>query len=509
MDKGQLMILLAMIGYLGMIVVIGIKCGKHNKTSEDFYIGGRGLGPWVTAMSAEASDMSGWLLMGLPGLAYASGIADAGWTAIGLALGTYLNWKLIAVRLRSYTAVVESITIPDYFSNRFHDKKKILMNIAALFILIFFVVYTASGFVACGKVFVSLFGFSYVPAMIASAFIILIYTVIGGFMAESTVDFVQGTLMFVALIIAVSAAVSLVGGPAQVLENTGVYPGYLSMFNTSDMSSNSALPFGIDKILSALAWGLGYVGMPHILLRFMAIRDASELKKSRRIGTTWCFISLIMAVLIGLVGRALYPDMLTGTNTENIFIILCKNLFATGFLPIIGGVMLSGILAAQISTSDSQLLLASSAVSQNFYQQLLNPKATDKQVMWVSRITILLISIAAGILAFNPNSSIFKIVSFAWAGFGAAFGPLVFFSLYWKRTNLHGAIAGMVAGGGTVLIWKLLLSPLGGIFSIYELLPAFIISSLTIMIVSSLTPEPSSEIYKEFETANRMSQQHS
>jgi len=508
MENGQLMTLIAMISYLVMIVLVGIKFSKHNKTSEEFYIGGRSIGPWVTAMSAEASDMSGWLLMGLPGLAYASGLADAGWTAIGLAVGTYLNWKLIAVRLRSYTVVVDAITVPDYFSNRFHDTKKILMNIAALFILIFFIVYTASGFVACGKVFVSLFGFSYLPAMIASAIIIVIYTVIGGFMAESAVDFIQGILMFVALIVAVSIGVSVAGGPSQIVSDTGAYHGYLSMFSTSDLATNSALPFGIDKILSGLAWGLGYVGMPHILLRFMAIRDVSELKKSRRIGTTWCFISLAMAVLIGIVGRAIYPTLLTGTDTENIFIVICKNLLGTGFLPIIGGIMLSGILAAQISTSDSQLLLASSAVSQNFYQQLLNPKATDKQVMWVARITILVVAVAAGIFALNPDSSIFKIVSFAWAGFGAAFGPLIVFSLYWKRTNLQGAVAGMVAGGGTVLIWKLLLSPLGGVFSIYELLPAFIISSLAIVIVSMLTPKPSSEIYKEFEDARKVSIQH-
>lgn len=498
----EIMTLIAMICYLIAIVSIGIRVGKKNKNASEFYIGGRGVGPWITAMSAEASDMSGWLLMGLPGLAYATGVADAGWTAIGLAIGTYLNWRLVALRLRHYTEVVDAITLPDYFSSRFHDKKKILMLISAFFILIFFIVYTASGFVACGRVFNSLFGFPYLPSMLIFAALIVLYTVIGGFVSVATVDFFQGTLMFFVLITIVGISVSAAGGLGEIVQTTGAYGGYLGMFTTSNVEAGGeSSAFGLLNILSALAWGLGYMGMPHILLRFMAIRDAGELKKSRRIGTTWVVISLVLAVFIGITGRALFPDALTGSDTESIFVLMTKTLMQGGILPIIGGVMLSGVLAAQISTSDSQLLQASSAASQNFYQQVIRPNASDKEVMWAARATIVLVAIAAALFALNPNSSIFKIVSFAWAGFGAAFAPLILFSLYWKRTNLPGAIAGMVVGGGTVLIWKLLLSPMGGIFSVYELLPAFIFSAVAIVLVSLATKAPDEEIAAEFEEA--------
>ncbi|MDF2685768.1 MAG: sodium/proline symporter [Clostridia bacterium] len=509
MNGNEIMMLITMICYLVLIVIVGILFGRKNKTSEEFYLGGRGLGPWVTAMSAEASDMSGWLLMGLPGLAYVSGLADAGWTAIGLAIGTYLNWKITAKPLRCYTQIAaNSITIPDFFSNRFHDKKKILMNIAAIFIFIFFVVYTASGFVACGKLFVSLFGFDYITSMLVSAAIILIYTVIGGFLAESTVDFIQGILMFISLIVIISLSTGTAGGITQVISDTGAKEGFLSLLSTSNVEENTSTGYSIISILSGLAWGLGYFGMPHVLLRFMAIRNAKELKKSRIIGTTWCVISLTIAVLIGIVGRALYPTLPDGSDAENIFIILSKNLLSGGFLPIIAGVMLCGILAAQMSTSDSQLLVSSSAISQNFFKGLIKPKATDKQVMWVARITIIAVAILAFIIALNPNGSIFKIVSFAWAGFGATFGPLILFSLYWKRTNLPGAITGMVSGGITVLVWKLLLSNLGGIFSIYELLPAFIVSCLSIFIVSMLTKEPEASIIKDFDDYKELVKQN-
>lgn len=500
MQAKEIMMLLAMVFYLAMVVVVGLIYSKRNKTSEEFYLGGRGLGPWVTAMSAEASDMSSWLLMGLPGLAYAVGIADATWTAIGLAAGTYLNWRLIAVPLRSYTVIAgNSFTVPDFFSNRFHDNKKILMNIAALFILIFFVVYTSSGFVACGKLFNTLFGFDYVPSMLIAAGIIVLYTVVGGFLAESVVDFIQGILMIIALLTITALGVGVAGGLGQVLNSVGSYPGYLSMFAAADVAAGTSSTHGAIAILSGLSWGLGYFGMPHVLLRFMAIRDGSELKKSRRIGTIWCVLSLCLAVFIGVVGRAVYPTLLSGHATENIFIEMCKGLLSNGALPIIAGIMLSGVLAAQISTSDSQLLVASSAVSQNFFKGLLKPDASEREVMWVSRLTIIVVAVMAAVLAFNPNSSIFKIVSFAWAGFGATFGPLVIFSLYFKRTNLAGAVAGMISGGVTVLVWNLVLSKLGGIFKLYELLPAFLISCLFIYVVSLATTPPSAEIQKEFD----------
>lgn len=498
--------LAVMICYLIAIVTIGINAGKNKNDTAGFYIGGRGVGPWVTAMSAEASDMSGWLLMGLPGLAYATGIADAGWTAIGLAAGTYLNWKLVALRLRSYTVVVDAITIPDYFTNRFHDTKKILMSIAALVILVFFIAYTASGFVACGKVMNSLFGFPYLPSMLCFAAIIVLYTVIGGFLSVATVDFFQGCLMFCVIITIVSFSLYTAGGFGNIAVVTSEYHGYLSMFASSNVEGGGmSQPFGIIPILSALAWGLGYMGMPHILLRFMAIKDGAQLKKSRRIGTTWVVISLTLAVLIGIIGRVLFPTALTGADTENIFVLMCKTLMDGGILTILGGIMLSGVLAAQISTSDSQLLQASSAAAQNFYQKLLRPKASEKEVMWVARMTIVLVAVIAACFAVDPQNSIFKIVSFAWAGFGASFAPLVILSLYWKRTNLPGAIAGMLTGGIVVVVWKLWLSGFGGIFALYELLPGFICSMAAIVIVSLATKAPSAQIEAEFEQARAMS----
>ena len=505
MTSNEIMILCSMIAYMIMIVVVGVCFSKKNKTSEEFYLGGRGMGPWITAMSAEASDMSGWLLMGLPGAAYLAGLSSEGWTAIGLALGTYLNWKVTAAPLRVYTQVAgNAITVPDFLSNRFHDRKKILMNIAALFFFVFFVAYAAAGFNACGKVFESLFGFDYQICMLASAAVIVIYTVIGGFLAESTVDFIQGILMFFALIIIVAIGVAAAGGPAEVANFASSSPGFLSLFDTGSSAGD-----GIIKVLSGLAWGLGYFGMPHVLLRFMAIRDVKELKKSRRIGTTWVVISLCMALCIGVVGRALYPDLLSNSaEAETIFIVMCEKLLNTGLLPIIGGIMLSGILAAQISSSDSQLLVASSAVSQNFYKGVIKKDASEKQVMWVSRITIIVLAVVAALFALDPNSSIFDVVSLAWAGLGATFGPLILFSLYWKRTTLPGAIAGMIGGGGVVLIWKYWLKPLGGFFSLYELLPAFLISCLLIYVVSKLTAQPAKEVIEEFHEYKKRMQPH-
>lgn len=496
MSASEIMTLCAMIAYLIFIVVVGFLFSKKNKTSEEFYLGGRGLGPWVTAMSAEASDMSGWLLMGLPGAAFLTGPLDYScWIAVGLAIGTYVNWRITALRLRTYTQVANnSITIPDYFSNRFHDKKKILMTIAAIFIIIFFIPYTAAGFVACGKLFTSLFGFEYVPAMIVSAIIIITYTIVGGFLAESVVDFIQGTLMFIVLITVVGMGVSAVGGLSNVYDQTSHIPGYYSVLPAEGYEGLSVI-----TVLSGLAWGLGYFGMPHVLLRFMAIRKPRELSKSRRIGITWCVISLIMAIMIGVVGRALFVELPAGIDEENIFILMTKELMSGGLMPILAGIALCGILAAQISSSDSQLLVASSAVSQNIFKGLVKPKASNKQVMIAARVTILIMAIAAILLALDPQSSILEIVDFAWGGFGATFGPLVLFSLFWKRTNVPGAIAGMIVGGATVLIWELVLLPaFGGIFELYSLLPAFILSCLAIFIVSKLTKEPEQSVKDEF-----------
>ena len=503
MTTEHILMLIAMTLYMIMVVTIGILYAHRSKSAGDFYLGGRGLSPLVAAMSAEASDMSGWLLMGLPGAAYLSGLADAGWTAIGLAIGTYINWLLVAKRLRRYTVVANnSITLPDFFSNRFHDKLKILMSVSAVIILVFFVPYTAAGFSACGKLFQSVFGISYIPAMIISAVVIVLYTAIGGFLAESTTDLIQGLLMSAALVVILIFGTVLAGGVGSVVNHAEQMPGFLSLVKTYVPKTNTASPFGVLSIVSILAWGLGYFGMPHVLLRFMAIRKEQELKTSRRIATVWVVISLTSAVLIGIIGAAAYPGLTTKTDAETIFIKISETLGANGFVTaLIAGVILAGILAATMSTSDSQLLVASSSISQNFYKGLINKNANDKTVMWVSRITVIAIAIIAAIIAANPDNTIMGVVSFAWAGFGAAFGPVILFSLFWKRTNLWGALAGMIAGGVMVFVWKFLLSGIGGVFGIYELLPAFLIACIFIVVISLMTKAPSKEIEEEFELA--------
>lgn len=514
MDGNTLQILIAMIIYMAAVIVIGILFAKKaNKNSDSYFLGGRSLGPWVTAMSAEASDMSGWLLMGLPGVAYWCGLADAFWTAVGLAVGTYLNWLIVSKRLRRYSIRANNaITLPEFFSNRFREDKKILNTVSAAFILIFFTVYAASCFVTCGKLFAELFGLPYIGMMIVGAVFVIIYTVLGGFLAESASDFMQAIVMIVALAVIVTISVVKAGGFGAVIENAKDIPGFFELFGmaTPEVDGNgqqivdalgnpvfgAASSYGFLNIVSMLAWGLGYFGMPQVLLRFMAIRKENELTASRRIAMIWVVISLAVAVFIGIVGRIIFPlahD--TKTSAENIFITL-----ATSSLPaILAGFVMAGILAATISSSDSYLLIAASAFAKNIYQGVCKKTATEKQVMWVSRITLLVIALIAILIALDENSIIFSIVSFAWAGFGATFGPLMLFSLFWKRTTKWGALAGMIGGAGMVFLWKLVLANLGGVFAIYELLPAFIFSSILIVVVSLLTKKPSKEIEEDFE----------
>ena len=514
MNSQTVQILIAMVIYMAIVVVIGVVCAKKaNKSSENYFLGGRSLGPWVTAMSAEASDMSGWLLMGLPGVAYWCGLADAAWTAIGLAIGTYLNWLIVSKRLRRYSIRANnSITLPEFFSNRFRESKKVIMTLSAVFILVFFTVYAASCFVTCGKLFSTLFGMPYISMMLVGAAFVLLYTVLGGFLAESASDFMQGIVMIVALTVIVIISTVSAGGFGAVIENAKAIPGFLEFFGLASPELNAdgvqmveagkplfgaASEYGWLKIFSMLAWGLGYFGMPQVLLRFMAIRKEDELKRSRRIAMIWVVISLAVAVFIGIVGRQLYPTVhLTSTDAENIFITL-----ATSSLPaILAGFVMAGILAATISSSDSYLLIAASAFAKNIYQGVFKKNASDKQVMNMSRITLLAIALVAMFIALDEKSVIFNIVSFAWAGFGATFGPIMLFSLFWKRTNRPGAIAGMISGASMVFLWKLVISKLGGIFAIYELLPAFIFSSICIVVVSLMTAPPSKEIEEDFES---------
>lgn len=518
MNSSTIQILAAMIGYMLIVIGIGVAFARRAQSdSEHYFLGGRSLGPWVTAMSAEASDMSGWLLMGLPGVAYWCGLADAFWTAIGLAIGTYLNWLIVAKRLRGYSIVAgNSITLPDFFSNRFKEDKKVILGISAAFILVFFSVYTASCFVTCGKLFGKLFGLNYHSMMIVGAVFVVIYTFLGGFLAESASDFMQGVVMFFALLVVLIFGTVKAGGFANVMENARSIAGYLSLAKLANPTVDangvqqlaSGLPvFGAPKdygtltAISMLCWGLGYFGMPQVLLRFMAIRKGGELTRARRVATIWVVISLTAAVYIGIMGRAMFPahDALnTASSAENIFIVISQSLFP----PLIAGIVMAGILAATISSSDSYLLIASSAFSKNIFEGILKKDADDRQVMWVSRITLLVIAVLGIIIAWDENSIIFKVVSFAWAGFGATFGPIMLFSLFWKRTTRSGAIAGMLSGGIMVFVWKLVLNPtFGGVFAIYELFPAFVISSIVIVIVSLMSAEPSDEIKAEFDKA--------
>ena len=505
MDVTQILMLITILVYLAAMVGIGAVLAKQNQTTDDFYLGGRTLGPLVTAMSAEASDMSSWLLMGLPGVAYLSGTADAAWTAIGLAIGTYVNWLVVAKRLRNYTHVCgNSTTLPLFFSNRYRDNKRILSVIAALLIIIFFVPYTASGFAACGKLFANLFGMDYLPAMLISAIVIVAYTTLGGFLAASTTDFVQSIVMTIALVLVVCFGVSMSGDVSTVLANARELPGFLSLTATYDSAAGAASDYGTISIVSTLAWGLGYFGMPHVLLRFMATEHENNIAMSRRIATVWVVISMAVAIFIGVVGYSLSKNgvmaELKGSASETIIIQVATLLSQHGFLAIIGaGITLAGILACTMSTADSQLLAASSAVSENLLKGMFGVNLTEKRTIHVARATVLFIAVIAVFLAGNPDSSVFGIVSFAWAGFGAVFGPVVLAALFWKRSNRNGALAGMIAGGVMVFVWKYCVRPLGGVWNVYELLPAFIVAMVVLIAVSLATGEPSKEIQEEFE----------
>lgn len=497
--------LLSIFIYLGGMIYVGYRFSKRTANTGDFYLGGRKLGPLVTAMSAEASDMSSWLLMGLPGVAYLFGTADVAWTAIGLAVGTYFNWLIVAKRLRRYSEKTNSITLPAFFSDRYHDSKRVLQLIAAVWIIIFFVPYTASGFAACGKLFSTLFGMDYHVAMIVSAVVIIAYTAMGGFMAASTTDLIQSIVMSAALLMILLFGVQTAGGMANVLSNAKALPGYLGLNTMYDPETGKAVSYSLLTICSTLAWGLGYFGMPHILLRFMAIEDDSKLALSRRIGTVWVVISMAVSILIGVVGLAVTNGgaipFLEGSASETIIVRIASLLADKGFLfAMLAGVVIAGILASTMSTSDSQLLVASSSVSNDIMRDFMHMKFDEKKALQISRVTLGLIAAVGILLAWDSNSNVFKIVSFAWAGFGASFGPAMLLALFWKRSNLAGTLAGMLTGGTMIFVWKFLVRPLGGLLDIYELLPAFLLAMAVNVIVSLLTKEPDQSVVKEFES---------
>ncbi|MBQ8349066.1 MAG: sodium/proline symporter [Ruminococcus sp.] len=504
MSTSTIIIMITIIAYMAMMLIIGITFSKKNSSVGDFYLGGRKLGPIVTAMSAEASDMSSWLLMGLPGVAYLTGGAEAGWTAIGLAVGTYFNWLIVAKRLRIYSSSCNAITIPDFFSNRYRDSKKALMGISALIILIFFVPYTASGFSACGKLFSTLFNWDYHAAMIISAVIIIAYTCSGGFLAASFTDLIQSIVMTLALISIVCFGIHTAGGFGEVVDNAKNISGYFSLTHIHNLETGGSDKYSLLTIASLLAWGLGYFGMPHILLRFMAIGDKNKVKTSRRIASVWVVISMAIAIFIGFIGNKLTQlgklEALDGNNSETVIIKIAQFMSEKHVvLAVIAGLVFAGILACTMSTSDSQLLAASSSMSENILKGVFNIKISEKQSMLAARAVLVVIAALGVVLAWNQDSSVFRIVSFAWAGFGATFGPVVLTALFWKRSNKYGAIAGMIAGAVMVFVWKFGISKLGGAFAIYELLPAFVFALAVIVIVSLLTPAPEKEIIQEFE----------
>lgn len=499
-------IIATIVVYLLAMLAIGFVFSKNNSDSKDFYLGGRKMGPIVTAMSAEASDMSSWLLMGLPGLAYLTGVANPAWTAIGLGIGTWFNWLIVARRLRRYSANINAITVPEFYSKRYHDNSNVLNAIAALVIIVFFIPYTASGFAACGKLFNSLFGVDYMVAMLISAAVIVGYTIMGGFKAVSTTDLIQSIVMTIALVVVVTFGISKAGGVEAVIDNAKSLPGYLSMKASYDVGTNSSTPYSFLTIVSTIAWGLGYFGMPHILLRFMAIKDEKKLVLSRRIATIWVFIAMGITIFIGMVGLGMTKagelGFLSGSSSETIIVEIAGLISRHGVLAaIVAGLILAGILAATMSTADSQMLAAASSVSQNIVQDFFKVKISEKKSLLVARLTIVVISLIGVFLARDTNSSVFNIVSFAWAGFGGAFGAVTLCALFWKRSNKWGALAGMIGGGVMVFVWKYAISRLGGAWSIYELLPAFIFSLILDIVVSLLTKKPDETIAREFEAA--------
>ena len=512
MTTAQIIIIVTIVAYLFGMLMIGVIFNRQGAadTSDGFYIGGRGLSPLVAAMSAEASDMSSWLLMGLPGVAYLSGVAEAGWTAIGLAVGTYLNFLFVARLLRRYSERLGAFTIPDFFSRRYDDRENTLSLVAALIIIIFFVPYTASGFKAVGTLFNSLFGVEYHLAMIIGAVIIVTYTTMGGFLAVSTTDLVQSIFMTIALIVIVFFGIDKAGGMGVVMENAKALPGYLNIMQGYDVGSNSASTYGFLTIVSTMAWGLGYFGMPHILLRFMAIRDEKELVLSRRIASVWVVISMSVAIFIGIIGYSVsmagqIPMLNTSSSEAETVIMQIANLMSQHnvLFAILAGVILAGILAATMSTADSQLLAAASSVSEDLMQSFGRVKLTQQGKMIAARATVIGIACLAIVLAWNPNSSVFRVVSFAWAGFGATFGPTMLLALFWRRSNRQGTMAGLIAGGVMIFVWKFGIAKLGGVFAIYELLPAFLIALAADIIVSLATKEPSPMVLKKYDEVHK------
>jgi len=526
MDSTMIAKICAFVLYLGFMIYIGLRNANKNNNAKGFFLGGREVGPWVTALSAEASDSSAWLLMGLPGLCYLGGIKETFWTALGLIAGTYLNWLFVAKPLRKCSITFgDSITIPQFFTNRFKDKTHILSVLSVVLIVFFFTIYTASGFVACAKLFNSVFGLPYHAGLAIGLVVILCYTITGGYTAVCTTDFVQGTLIFVSFVISAAIAVISLGGPTQAIEAVRSFDANALAGNFGEALKNA---FGANSeykgiaILSALAWGLGYFGMPHIIVRFMGISSNAEVKKARRIGTVWMVVSYVGTFLIGTLGTAYLLNhgtllgvesgaVIEGVSTfgdaETVFSAVMQNMYPS----FIAGIFLCAILAASMSTADSQLLAASSAVSCDIYKGLIKKDADEKTVLNVSRFTVFFISLIALLLSLDPSSSIFSLVSYAWAGFGATFGPLILLALYWKNMTAKGAIAGLIGGGVVVVLWhnlKNIISPevlsANPILTLYEIVPGFVVCLVLAVVVSMLDKNKNLQMLEDFDDYKKM-----
>ena len=488
------MILLAFIIYFAIVLGVGFYFYKRSEGMEDYFLGGRSMNPYVTAISAQASDMSSWLLMGLPGAVLVAGLGEA-WIGIGLAAGSYLSWLFVAKKLRKHSVVAgNSLTVPEFFSNRYKDKTGYLAMICAVIILFFFVIYVASGFKGCGTILQTIFPeIDFTLAMAIGAAIIIVYTFMGGYKAVCWTDFFQGLLMLVAVVVVPLAAMGHLGGWGEVTtawDTVGVE-------EFANLFWDGGKPLSFIAILSLLAWAFGYFGMPHIVVRYMSIRNPEEVKIARRVSLVWIVIALSAAIMIGMIGRSYmestYGGIPVGYNPEHIFITMAGDMF----VPIIAGLLFAALMAAIMSTADSQLLVSASAITNDVIKKL-NKDISDNKLMWISRGVVVLISVLALILAINGSDSIMGLVSYAWAGFGAAFGPLMILSLYWKRMNLYGAYASVISGFLVVILWNTFLAASTGI---YELLPGFIISLIVGVVVSLATPEPPQDIQDEFDAA--------
>ncbi|EIT87396.1 hypothetical protein A374_00440 [Fictibacillus macauensis ZFHKF-1] len=478
---------------LGMLL-IGYLAYRRTANLTDYMLGGRDLGPAVTALSAGASDMSGWLLMGLPGAMYVSGLS-AGWIVVGLCAGAYLNWLFVAPKLRVYSEVANnSITIPDFLENRFKDKSRVLRITSALVILIFFTLYASSGMVAGGQLFETAFHLDYLWGIWLTVGVVVLYTLFGGFLAVSWTDFVQGTIMFVALILVPIVTIWNIGGTSEAFTTIhSINPSLLNAFKGQS----------IIGIISLIAWGLGYFGQPHIIVRFMAIKSVKQMKSARRIGMGWMLFSIVGAMFTGLLGIAYFNIHGQTIKPETVFIVLSDVLFH----PLITGFLLAAILAAVMSTISSQLLVTASAVTEDFYKGFFKRSASDKELVFVGRLAVLVVALIALVMALNPNDTILTLVGYAWAGFGAAFGPIILFSLYWKRMTKWAALSGMISGTLVVILWKMSIvanpQKFGTLSQVYEIIPGFIICTLFVIGVSFLSSPPSADLDADFEKAKK------